>query len=283
MRTETAPIAISVASFVFEAEGARSAAPDPRVESLPNVSPRAPFSALLLASLFFLPFACGGGPGAQRAILAPTVVSTAELAPAATADRYRIDAASSTVDVVGSDSVTGEHPAHLPAMQGTISREGEALRVHFVLDMRELQASPDVQDQMRNELLEVKKFPECTFASKAIVPSGGHAEVTGNLTLHGVTHAITFDANVKSTPKAVDVVADFTLPRTQFDIHRHDSWDGLIHEEIRVHVSLHAIADPTAPVPAPAASPSAAASATESAPPPQPASTAGPDAAPPSP
>ncbi len=230
-------------------------------------------SLLFLLFLPLLPFACGGGPTAQRAILAPTVVSTAELAPAATADRYRIEAAASTVDVVGSDSVTGEHPAHLPAMQGTITREGEALRVQFVLDMRELQAAPDVQDQMRNELLEVKKFPDCTFASKAIVPNGGHAEVTGNLTLHGVTHAITFDASVKSTPQAVDVTADFTLPRTEFDIHRHDSWDGLIRDEIRVHVALHAVADPTAP----AGSSSATAA---SAPPPQPAPSAAPDPVP---
>jgi polyisoprenoid-binding protein YceI len=205
-------------------------------------------------------------------------VSNAELAPAATADRYRIDAATSAVDVVGSDSVTGEHPAHLPAMQGTITREGDALRVQFVLDMRELRADPDVQDQMRNELLEVKKFPDCTFASKAVVPAGEHAEVTGNLTLHGVTRAITFDASIKSSAGAVDVAADFTLPRKEFDIRRHDSFDGLIHDEVRVHVALHAVADLTAPAPSPSsASPSSSAAAP---PPPQPASPpAGPPAA----
>jgi polyisoprenoid-binding protein YceI len=234
---------------------------------------------LAACSLLVVSCSCAGGTSAQRAVLAPTVVSNAELAPAATADRYRIDAATSVVDVVGSDSVTGEHPVHLPAMQGTITREGDALRVQFVLDMRELRADPDVQDVMRNELLEVKRFPDCTFASKAVVPAGEHASVTGNLTLHGVTRAITFDAEIKSAAGTVDVRADFTLPRNEFDIHRHDSFDSLIHDEVRVHVALHAVADLTAPASTPSAS--ASASPAAASPPPQPAPPPAASASPP--
>ena len=242
------------------------------------VSTRALVFPLILALACALALGCAGGTSAQRAVVAPTAVATAELAPASTGDRYRIEAAGSVVQVVGSDSVTGEHPARLPAMEGIITREGQALRVQLVLDMRELQADPDVQDQMRDTLLEVKRFPDCTFMSKAVVPAGEHAQVTGNLTLHGITRAITFDATVKSVGGAIDVVADFTLPRSQFDIHRHDGWDGLIHEDIRVHLAVHAVADPNAQPPTTVV---AASAPTQAPPQPQPAPSA-PPAPPPS-
>lgn len=44
---------------------------------------------------------------------------------------------------------------------------------------------------LRTELFEVDKFPEATFRSTQVVRTGeSQADVTGDLTLHGVTHPI---------------------------------------------------------------------------------------------
>ena len=46
-----------------------------------------------------------------------------------------------------------------------------------------------------DQWFDAAKYPMITFASTQIVPSGhGEAKVTGNLTMHGVTKPVTFDA-----------------------------------------------------------------------------------------
>jgi polyisoprenoid-binding protein YceI len=52
----------------------------------------------------------------------------------------------------------------------------------------------EIEQTMKSEkVLDVQKFPEIRFASTSITPQdGGRYQVTGDLTLHGTTHAIEF-------------------------------------------------------------------------------------------
>jgi polyisoprenoid-binding protein YceI len=43
------------------------------------------------------------------------------------------------------------------------------------------------------DFLDVEKFPTITFQSKSVTPHEGGATVTGDLTIHGVTHPVTLD------------------------------------------------------------------------------------------
>jgi polyisoprenoid-binding protein YceI len=69
------------------------------------------------------------------------------------------------------------------------------------------------------DFFEVRQFPTAAFKSTAIKPAaGGKYEVTGNLTLHGVTKAIKFPATLKSGPEGPVLRSEFKIDRTAFDM-----------------------------------------------------------------
>ena len=50
------------------------------------------------------------------------------------------------------------------------------------------------------DFFDVAQYPQISFASKAIVPTGDDTfQVTGDLSLHGVTHEVTLDAKITGT------------------------------------------------------------------------------------
>ena len=53
-----------------------------------------------------------------------------------------------------------------------------------------------------NDVLDVSEYPEATFKSTKVVPTGDNtADVTGDLTLHGVTKPVTFKATFNGEGK----------------------------------------------------------------------------------
>lgn len=89
--------------------------------------------------------------------------------------------------------------------------------------------SVDTNNQKRDEHLRapdyfnVKQFPAMTFKSKKVKPTDDGYEVTGDLTLHGVTKEITLDlkgghkeVEFPKGSKRIGVTATPTIDRTQF-------------------------------------------------------------------
>jgi polyisoprenoid-binding protein YceI len=76
------------------------------------------------------------------------------------------------------------------------------------------------------DFLDVEKFPKVTFKSTAVIKKGASAYlIKGNLTLHGVTKPVTFEALVRIPPAAVGLtktVAGFkvsgVIKRSDFNI-----------------------------------------------------------------
>lgn len=60
-------------------------------------------------------------------------------------------------------------------------------------------------DHLRSsEILDAEKYPLITFESRAVVPSGAdRARVKGELTLHGVTRSIEFEAGFRGPVKSL--------------------------------------------------------------------------------
>ncbi|HEY1987242.1 MAG TPA: YceI family protein [Terracidiphilus sp.] len=50
------------------------------------------------------------------------------------------------------------------------------------------------------DFFDVTKFPAASFASTSVAKSGTHLNVSGNLTLHGVTRPVTLDVDGPSAP-----------------------------------------------------------------------------------
>jgi polyisoprenoid-binding protein YceI len=72
------------------------------------------------------------------------------------------------------------------------------------------------------DFFEIEKFPTTTFDLARINPTktdGFNSEITGNLTIKGVTKSITFKANVSVTAEKVSIVSeDFAVDRTDWGL-----------------------------------------------------------------
>jgi polyisoprenoid-binding protein YceI len=74
----------------------------------------------------------------------------------------------------------------------------EASRLNVSIPVASLTvASPKLEDELKSpDWLDTTKFPVATFHSIKVTPtSPGHALVAGDLTLHGVTRPVTFEAS----------------------------------------------------------------------------------------
>lgn len=67
------------------------------------------------------------------------------------------------------------------------------------------------------DFLDTNEYPEIKFQSTQVVSQDdGKAAITGDLTLHGVTKAITIPATVSLGEDGVTLTADFTVDRAEF-------------------------------------------------------------------
>ncbi len=77
---------------------------------------------------------------------------------------------------------------------------------------------PKLTDHLKTaDFFEVREYPAARFQSTAIkADKAGAVEVTGKLTLHGVTKEISFPAKTQVTDKGVTLVSQFSINRSEF-------------------------------------------------------------------
>ena len=110
-------------------------------------------------------------------------------------------------------------------------------------------ASNDRDEDLRSKnFFEVAKYPTLSFISTRVVPKGADTlEVTGNLTLHGVTREITFPVQLLGTVSVpggekAGFEASFTVNRKEFGINWNNILDSgpMLGDEVRVHIDIEA-------------------------------------------
>lgn len=95
---------------------------------------------------------------------------------------------------------------------------------------------------------DAEKFPEAHFVSTQVVPEAEDtAQVTGNLTLHGVTRPVTLKVKLNALarhPLTFRRTAGFsatgTISRKEFGI---DSWSKLVGDEVQLILEVEATRD----------------------------------------
>jgi polyisoprenoid-binding protein YceI len=116
------------------------------------------------------------------------------------AEQKQIDAEHSTLTIhVGKSGLLSaaghEHTVTAPITEGTIDN-GSTANVRFRVEAARLMVLPeehqsDIQHTMQERVLESARFPQISFASDRIQPTGdGKWDVSGKLTLHGETRAV---------------------------------------------------------------------------------------------
>ncbi|MBT1700862.1 YceI family protein [Fulvivirgaceae bacterium PWU4] len=69
------------------------------------------------------------------------------------------------------------------------------------------------------DFFDVQKFPTSTFAITRVAPAdGGNINVTGNLTIKGITREVTFPAKVEVNGRTVTANGKVSIDRTQWDV-----------------------------------------------------------------
>jgi polyisoprenoid-binding protein YceI len=139
------------------------------------------------------------------------VIGAAVLALPATADvstnplsapkgQYKVDPAHAVVMFcISHFGGTSDYCAWFPKIAGTLDFNGsqpEKSGVQASIDLAAVQTRSDELDRrLREDMFETAKFPAATFKSTAIKVTGkNEGEITGDLTLHGVTKPVTLKA-----------------------------------------------------------------------------------------
>ena len=68
------------------------------------------------------------------------------------------------------------------------------------------------------DFFEVRRYPTAKFESTKIEASPSGTQVTGKLTLHGVTKELSFPAKIEVTDGGVKLVSEFTINRLEYGI-----------------------------------------------------------------
>ena len=144
--------------------------------------------------------------------------------------------------------MTGSHGGTFASFRGTITLVGGAVeksRVTVDIDMPSVTSAPDklVAHLKSPDFFGVEQFPKATFASTDIKPGGANGapyQVTGNLTLHGVTKSIPFPASIAVAGDAVNADATFSINRKDFNINYPGKVDDLIRDDVLIKLTLRA-------------------------------------------
>ena len=79
-----------------------------------------------------------------------------------------------------------------------------------------------LENTLKNEFLEIKKYPLSYFRLYEIKPlSKNLYQITGNFTLHGITNCISFKAKIEHRKNAIHFVSEpFIIDRSEWGIYR---------------------------------------------------------------
>jgi len=197
---------------------------------------------------------------------AATVGDAQEVQDAGSGMTAEVDLASSKVEWVGT-KVTGRHNGQIPMSKGSLQMsEGALVGGSFTLDMANISttdkmgAENGLTDHLKSsDFFDVEKYSTAEFVITGVraldsapvdaedVPeinqykiSNPTHEITGNLTLKGVTKSVSFPAAVNINQGGVSATAKFNINRNDWGISYPGKPDDLIREVVHIGIALKA-------------------------------------------
>lgn len=156
--------------------------------------------------------------------------------------------------------VTGEHWGYVPLDSGTVLVENGRIKSgEFSVNLNQLEVKdiedPDMNAKLTGHLkspdfFSVAKYPKAYFRiDKALVnafATDGEPNYTfsGELTIKGITHPITFPAIVSVTDNKINVKANFVFNRAKYEMKfRSGSFfenlgDKMIYDEVPLYINF---------------------------------------------
>lgn len=192
----------------------------------------------------------------KPALLAPALLAPALLAlmamllalPAQAATvAYKMDPAESTVAFetdFGPDRITGSIPLEKADLKLDFDNVTNC-SVDVALDVTGAQASfPFAAQALKGpKVLAARDHPRMTFESTSVKGAGEAAEVTGNLTIRGVTKTVTLKALLFRPKGSAATDLDHLTVRLTGRINRSDfgatGWSDMVGDEVRITITAH--------------------------------------------
>jgi polyisoprenoid-binding protein YceI len=155
--------------------------------------------------------------------------------------------------------VTGQHNGVIDIASGQVMVAGDSVTGGtFVVDMTTITDLDLENDKDRAKLeghlksadfFEVETYPTATFVISSVTSLASEEQdanysVTGDLTIKGITHSITFPASIQETETGYSATADFTIDRSRWNV-KYGSGsffkglgDKLIYDDFEVSLDL---------------------------------------------
>lgn len=167
------------------------------------------------------------------------------------ADTFTVDTEKSTINWTGR-KVTGQHSGVIKIKEGSLVYNGKALKSGtFSIDMSTIVATDGSGSNLLTHLkspdfFDTANSPVSTFVITKVVAGGtNQVNITGNLTIKGISKPLTFPATVKKQGNNVVAVAKgVKVDRTKYDI-RYGSksffgsiGDKAIDDEFELDINL---------------------------------------------
>ena len=168
-------------------------------------------------------------------------------------DNVRVNTENSTVKWKGS-KISSSHEGTVNILKGNLNIDhGTLVAGQFSIDMQSL-ATTDMSEEYNKKLdghlknedfFNVSEFPTASITiTNAVRGSGNSYKVVADLTIKGITHPITFAADVNVNGKNFLATAKIKIDRTKWDIKYNsgnyfkDLGDKLILDEIEFDIFL---------------------------------------------
>ncbi len=168
-------------------------------------------------------------------------------------DNVRVNTENSTVKWKGS-KISSSHEGTVNIIKGALNIDhGTLVGGQFSIDMQSL-ATTDMSEEYNKKLdghlknedfFNVSEFPTASITiTNAVRGSGNSYKIIANLTIKGITHPISFAADVSVNGKNFLATAKIKIDRTKWDIKYNsgnyfkDLGDKLILDEIEFDIFL---------------------------------------------
>jgi len=190
-----------------------------------------------------------------KSALAALVVAGVGMAQAQTST-WKIDPAHSEADFsvrhMGISNVHG----HFGGVNGTLILDEKDLtksNVNATIDATTVDTGNTQRDGdlKSDHFFDVTKYPAMTFVSKKLTDEGGKKELTGDLTLHGVTKSVTLDLEGPSKEQADPYGKTRRAFSATTTIHRQDfglvwgknlaSGDAVVGDDVKVELDIEVV------------------------------------------
>lgn len=158
-------------------------------------------------------------------------------APAsATAKTYAISS-DSKIDFLASKAVGGETPGgfkkftgQLNVVDGKLAASGSKI----VIDMESIWTNNEkLTAHLKNaDFFDVPKFPTSTFAVTKVVARNDAYNITGDLTMHGITKSVTIPAKVQISDDKITLKSESSINRFEFDMKFEGQKDNMIRDRV---------------------------------------------------